>query len=257
MPSIPEATAAVEVFYSYADPDERMRNELDKHLSMLKHQGLIAGWHHHNINAGMEQAVEIYAHLNTAHILLLLVSADFLASDYCYGVEMKRAMERHDTGEARVIPILLHPVDYIGAPFGKLAALPTNGKAVSLWRSRHRAFVDIAQGIRTVAEGMHTQSSVVLSLPSTSTLMSEKKTSPSAVLWNMPFPRNPFFTGREDLLRRIHTLLQTRTIAAVSQPYAISGLGALARRRLRSSMPIVTGRSISLCSGSRRIPMTR
>jgi hypothetical protein len=87
--------------------------------------------------------------LNSAQVILLLISADFLASDYCTDVEMRRAMERHDAGEARVIPVILRQVDnWHEAPFGKLQALPQGGKAITLWRPRDRAYADVAAGIR-------------------------------------------------------------------------------------------------------------
>ena len=104
--SIRHMESVVELFYSYPHRDEELRNELDKHLSILKRQGVIDGWHDRRILAGKEWEGEIDEHLNTAHVVLLLISSDFIASDYCYDVEMKRAMERHEAGEALVIPIL-------------------------------------------------------------------------------------------------------------------------------------------------------
>ena len=100
-----------------------------KHLGILKRQGVIRDWHDRKITAGTEWKGQIDHHLDTAGVILLLVSADFIASDYCYDVEMKRALERHDTGEARVIPVILRPVDgWQAAPFGKLQAAPTDGQ---------------------------------------------------------------------------------------------------------------------------------
>jgi hypothetical protein len=119
--------SAIEVFYSYAHRDEALRTELNKHLSLLQRQGVIAGWHDRLITAGTEWAGAIDAHFQRAQIILLLVSADFLASDYCYDVELQRAMARHEAGEARVIPIILRPVDWHTAPFGRLQALPKDG----------------------------------------------------------------------------------------------------------------------------------
>src|SRR5207244_9056582 len=96
------ATQPLELFYSYAPEDEQLRNILDKHLAMLRHQGLITGWYRHLITAGTERARESMQHLNTARIILLLISPDFIASEYCYSTEIQRAMQRHDAGEARV-----------------------------------------------------------------------------------------------------------------------------------------------------------
>lgn len=148
---------ALEIFYSYAHEDEKLREELEKHLSVLKRQGVITGWHDRKISAGQEWKGQIDAHLNSAQIILLLVSADFLASDYCYDVEMKRALERHEWGEACVIPIILRSVDWHDAPFGKLQCLPTDALPVTRWEDRDEAFKNIATGIRTTVETMRQQ----------------------------------------------------------------------------------------------------
>ncbi len=144
----------VEVFYSYAVEDESLRKELEKHLTILKRKRLITTWHVHQIVAGMERVKEINTHLNSAHIILLLVSPDFIASEYCYEVEVRRAMERHVLGEACVIPILLRPVVWDGAPFSTLQALPAGGKPVTSWADRDRAFYDITLGIQDAAENI-------------------------------------------------------------------------------------------------------
>ena len=145
-------TRTIKVFYSYARADDKLRNELEKHLSLLKRQGEISAWHDREIGAGQEWAKEIDAHLNSADLILLLVSPDFMASDYCYDVELKRALERHESGEARVIPIILRPVDWQGTPFGKLKPLPTNGIPISRWPDRDEAFCDVVRGIRKSIE---------------------------------------------------------------------------------------------------------
>ncbi|HEY4036170.1 MAG TPA: toll/interleukin-1 receptor domain-containing protein [Ktedonobacteraceae bacterium] len=142
----------ITLFYSYAHNDEALRKELEKHLSLLRNQGLIAPWSDRDINAGTEWANLIDDHLDTAHIILLLISPDFLASNYCYSIEMKRALERHRAGEARVIPILLRPVDWRDAPFSMLQALPRNAQPVTKWSNRDSAFEDIAKQIRKVVD---------------------------------------------------------------------------------------------------------
>lgn len=143
---------AIEVFYSYAHKDKEYQKELKKHLANLKPQGLIATWNYHEIIAGAEWAKDIDAHLNTASLFLLLISADFMASKYCSGSEMKRVMERYEAGEALVIPIILRPTDWKGASFEKLQSLPTGGKPVISWRKRDEAFFNIALGIRNAVE---------------------------------------------------------------------------------------------------------
>lgn len=144
----------LEFFISYSHKDALLRDELETHLSILKRQGLILIWHDRKIGAGDEWKQKIDEHLNSSQIILLLISADFLASDYCYDIEMKRAMERHESGEARVIPIILRPVDWKDAPFGKLQALPTNAEPVigKKWGCIDEAFMDIAKGIRKTIE---------------------------------------------------------------------------------------------------------
>ena len=145
-------TKSLEVFYSYAHKDEDLREELETHLSLLKRQKLITGWYDREISAGKEFKNEIDSHLNTAHIILLLVSPAFMASDYCFDKEMTRAMERHEAKDARVIPVILRPIEWHDAPFGKLKALPRDGKPVTIWSNRDEAFLDVAKGIRQVVK---------------------------------------------------------------------------------------------------------
>lgn len=150
-------TGPIEVFFSYAHKDEELKNELVKHLSILKRQGIITAWHDREITAGTEWAGEIDTHLNGAGVILLLISSDFLASDYCYDIELVRAMERHATAEACVIPVILREVDWKGAVFGKLQALPKNADPVANWVNRDQAFADVARGIRKAVEELKQQ----------------------------------------------------------------------------------------------------
>ena len=110
-PGTPTPPASIEVFYSYAHEDEELVKKLRNHLSILKRQGVIREWYDREITAGTDWKGQLDQHLNSSGVILLLVSADFLASDYCYDVEMRRTLERHDQGEARVIPVLLRMVD--------------------------------------------------------------------------------------------------------------------------------------------------
>lgn len=118
----------------------------------MRRHDLISSWHDQDISAGKQWKDEISSYLNTANIILLLISADFLASDYCYSIEMTRALQRHDKGDARVIPIIMRPVDWQSAPFSKLQVLPTNGTPVSNWRSLDDAFLNVAQEIRKTVQ---------------------------------------------------------------------------------------------------------
>ncbi len=142
----------VKIFFCYAREDEKFRQMLEEQMGVLHRQGLIDIWHDRRIDPGTEWEREIDKRLNDAQIILLLVSRYFIASDYCYGVEMRRAMERHERGEVRVIPIILRPTLWKDAPFGKLQALPTDAVPVTSrkWRTKEDAFHDIAQGIHEI-----------------------------------------------------------------------------------------------------------
>jgi hypothetical protein len=144
--------SALKVFYSYAHEDEDMRDKLHTHLKILERQGLIEGWYDRDITGGSEWEKEIIDNLQSAQIILLLISSDFLASDFCWSKEMDLAMERHEDNAARVIPIIVRDCDWSGAPFGKLQALPKNARPVEAWSNRNEAFTDVARGIRKVAE---------------------------------------------------------------------------------------------------------
>jgi len=139
------------LFFSYSHKDEDYRNQLEVHLSMLKRQGVISVWHDRCLLAGDEVDAGIAEELERADIVLLLVSPDFLASEYCYGIEMQRAMARHEQGTARVIPVILRPCEWDQTSFKKLLASPTDGKPVSKFTSPDDAFLDITKAIRKAA----------------------------------------------------------------------------------------------------------
>jgi tetratricopeptide (TPR) repeat protein len=155
----PQSAVPVEVFYSYSHKDEKLRDQLENHLALLKRKGIIKGWHDRRISAGQEWDGKINEHLNSADIILLLVSSDFLASNYCYDIEVTRAMERHEAREARVIPVILRPCDWQSAPFGKVQALPKDARPVTRWEDEDEAFLNIATGIRNVVEEIRSKHS--------------------------------------------------------------------------------------------------
>lgn len=145
---------AFEVFISYSRRDRGLRNELENHLSNLRQQGAIRSWYDGDISPGTEWAPQIIDHLNRAQIILLLISADFMASDFCFSIEMVQAIARHNANQARVIPIILRPTDWKGALFAKLKVLPTDGKPITKWPTHDDAFADIVQGIRKAVEDL-------------------------------------------------------------------------------------------------------
>ncbi len=150
-------TKGIEIFVSYAHEDEVLRDQLAKQLREWERQGVIHIWHDRNISAGREWEREVDEHLKVAQIILLLISPDFMNSNYCYSFELQRAMEKHEAGVARVIPVLLRPAPWEDAPFGKLQILPKNGKPITLWPNRDHAFLAVAKGIREVAEELNAE----------------------------------------------------------------------------------------------------
>ena len=148
-----EGRSALRLFYSYSHQDETLRDCLEIRLKLLERHGLIQPWHDRRIFPGSDWQAALETNLEKADIILLLVSPDFLASDYCYGIETKRALERHRAGEAQVIPILLRPVNWAKTPISHLQALPTGLKPVTQWPDPDDAWLNIEQGIERVIEG--------------------------------------------------------------------------------------------------------
>lgn len=139
-------------FISYSHRDEVFRQELETHLAPLRRQGLLSVWHDRRITPGDHLDDAISENLESADLILMLISADFVASEYCYAREMTRALERHQARAARAISIICRPCDFQGLPFGRFLLLPTDGKPVSSWPDRDAAWVDVVRGIRRTLE---------------------------------------------------------------------------------------------------------
>ena len=144
----------LEIMFCYAHKDEVLRRGLEKRLISLKRKSLINIWYDQKVSPGIEWESEIDKHLKTAHIILLLISPAFLNSEYCYSIEMERALERHQRGEVRVIPVILRPTLWQETPLGKLQVLPTSAIPVTdpSWYDLDRAYLDVARGIHKVVE---------------------------------------------------------------------------------------------------------
>ena len=137
----------VRIFTSYAHADEPLREKLDAHLALLRRHEAVTIWNDRGINPGEAWDEEIRAAVREADVILLLVSAAFLASEYIYNVELKEALDRHARGAAVVIPIILKPCHWQVAAFARLQALPRNALPVTRWPDEDEAFFDIAQGL--------------------------------------------------------------------------------------------------------------
>jgi internalin A len=143
---------AVNVVFSYLHQDEELRDKLATHLKIIERNGVISSWHDRKILPGDEWKKAIDTNFQRADLILLLVSADFIASDYCYDTEMTGALARRDKGEVEVIPIIVRPCDWQIAQFSKLQSLPKNGKPVTTWGNRDEAWLNIEEGIKKAAE---------------------------------------------------------------------------------------------------------
>jgi hypothetical protein len=152
----------ITLFYSYAHEDEDFRANLEKHLSNLKRQGVIHEWHDRKIVAGQSWADEIDSNLEKADVILLLISADFMSSDYCHQVEMKRALERHEQKLAIVVPVLLRTTDLQGSLFEKLQGLPTDFKPIAKWQDKDDAYFDVVKGLRKIIQAIQEKPELVI-----------------------------------------------------------------------------------------------
>lgn len=238
------------VFISYAHEDRAFRQELEKHLSNLKRQNVISSWHDGDILPGTPWRAQIVDHLKNDEIILLLISADFIASDFCYSVQLQQALDRHHAQQAQVIPILLRPTDWKGAPFAELEMLPTDTKAVTLWHSHDEAFKDVVQGIRRVISAFPTQSS-----PNTvASVLTDMQATPSSAF--QPVPPKPLIfkipaAGNHFLERPDHARIITLTTTVIKNK-SIDGMEDL----LRDILPDWQIDSINFREPSRHIAET-
>ena len=174
------------------------------------------------ISAGQEWKDQINDNLNTAQIILLLVSSDFLNSDYCYDIEMVRAMELHQEGAGCVIPIILRPCLWSMASFGKLQALPTGAQPITSAPNRDEAFSDVALGLKTAIENFRPKKPAARPPEAVSIGSPLRKDLSLSNIWNVPYHRNRNFTGRDELLVELHTAMTSGRPGATIQ--AICGL---------------------------------
>lgn len=231
----PEPHKSVEVFYSYAQEDEELRDELKKHLSNLKRQGVITDWYDRDISAGKEWNDGIKQHLGSARVILLLISPDFMNSDYINDIEVKRAMERHESGEARVIPVILRPVDWEGARFSKLQALPKDALPVTSWKDPDEALLDITKGIRKAVQELSGPSAGVPTVP------------------DIPRPPRVGFVSRRDRDGRdILGRLQSELVPKKNQLVALWGAGGVGKTILAAE----AARALAEADGQRIIWIT-
>src|SRR5258708_39156992 len=148
-------SSPLRLFISYNHVDERLFEKLEKHLSSLKRRVIIQICSDRSIPVCSQWTEELNKYLEEANIILLLISPDYLASDFNYSVEMSRALERHKAEQAICIPVILRPTDLMGLPFDDLQILPSIGRPITLWNSLDEAFLDVIQGIRKVIQELN------------------------------------------------------------------------------------------------------
>lgn len=152
----PEGTPLpLSIFCIYSHTDEGLLNELKEHLAPMRCQKKIGLWYDRLIRPGQEWQGEIDTRLDSADIIILLVSSSFMSSDYAYDREMMRALERHTSREAIVVPVIVRAVDWHSSPLGMLQAVPTDGKPVTRWADRDEAWLEVARGIRGVVDDVN------------------------------------------------------------------------------------------------------
>lgn len=217
--ALSQVSETIKIFFSFASTpsDKKLFEKLRKHLSSLKRRGLIDIWHDSAISAGSNTGDIIKSYIRTADIIVLLISADFFASEQCYELEMQYAFEQRAIRNAHIIPVLLRPTLWHGFRLEQYNPLPPNGKPVSIWKDLDAALTEVAKGIHRVVE--------MLANKLTGTRPSVKP--PQFPLYMLPYRRNPFFTDRENTLSALHHYFTTQQTGQtrIQALYGPGGIG--------------------------------
>jgi tetratricopeptide (TPR) repeat protein len=234
MPTQPQGPP--EVFISYSSRDKEYKDELLKQIKVLAQQGVISAWHDGMLVPGQQWNEEIVAHLNSSHVVLLLISADFLTSDYINNVELKMAAERHKRNEVTVIPVLVRNVNgWKSQPFGDLKlgdlhAVPAGEKFIAEWDNRDMAFTEVAKGIQEAIGKLDVK------------IVGPRSSSSTALPPLIPRPPIVGFVVRRDSEgRNIVERLKEELAPEKNQVIALSGLGGVGKTTLAAE----TARALS------------
>ncbi|NEQ52624.1 MAG: TIR domain-containing protein [Leptolyngbya sp. SIO3F4] len=214
MPPVSSTSSTIKVFISYSHKDEAIKNDLCVHLASLRRQGKIETWHDRAIEAGTEWEAVLKTKFHAADVVLLLVTAEFIASDYCYETEMQWALERHHQEEVRVIPIIMKPCDWQGTPFCTLQFLPQDRKPITTWDNRDEALTAVVKDIRKVVETLarnQTRFPLTPALPDKNT-GSSISLADSVFVVGTPITQPRQFFGRQRIIKRLFNLLKTRPL---------------------------------------------
>jgi hypothetical protein len=221
----------VSLFLAYVEEDVYWLEQLETHLSVLQDSGRISLWHKRQIRAGMNWKNEVDQQIEQASLVLLLVSTDFLASDYGSQVEVKRAMVRQEVGLAQVIPIIVRPCDWKSTGLGDLQPLPRDGKPLSMWRHRDEALLRVAEGVKQVLEERQkTEQPQGGERPERQQSgRTKERRDPFPLVWHVPYRYTPFFTGREGVFADLFTNFTSTPSAGIVPVQALTGLGGLGK----------------------------
>lgn len=159
MTTAEENSPTLTVVLSYSHKDESLRDELDAHLAVLRRLNIVETWHDRKLIPGQGWDHRIKEMIYAADVILLLLSADFFNSDYCYDEEMRIALERHERGETVLVPVLARPCQWKQTDIASIHGLPKDMRAVSLWEDRDLAWNDVAEGITKIARQAHARKS--------------------------------------------------------------------------------------------------
>ena len=222
----------ISVFFSYAHEDEDLRDELAKHLRNMERRGIISSWYDRDISAGSEWAQQIDDNLDKAQIVLLLISSDFMDSDYCNAVELQRAMERHRAGSALVIPVILRPTDWVGAEFEGLQALPQDARPITKWDDRDEAFLDVSKGIRRIAERLQKKNTAAAARKPTSSERLDSLDNATKIPFVLSQVDIGTFTGRKQELEQLKSCLVGAEGSSICSIVGLSGGGGIGKSAL-------------------------
>ena len=148
------------VFISYSHADEKYREQLEKHLSTLKRNKIISVWHDRKILPGINWTEEIDENLPDSEIVLFLISSDFIASEYCYAIEMKTAIEQYKRNKSLIVPIIIRSCDWKDIEIGQYQVVPTNGKPIILWKDKDEAWLDVVQQLKNLIKTFFPNNSI-------------------------------------------------------------------------------------------------
>jgi tetratricopeptide (TPR) repeat protein len=204
----------IELFYSYAHEDEQYRIELEKYLAYMRRKGTIATWYDRRISAGASLDGTISEYLERAHIILCLLSADFAASDYVNDVELKRALERLDRGEARVVGIVIRPIPQ-GFPLDRRILIPTDAKPIITWDPVESGYVDVVTHLQRVVDEIRAELA----------RRGQSSKGPARErIWSVP-KRNPAFVGRDPDLTQLRETLTNKPSPSIAAIIGLPGVG--------------------------------